>query len=125
MKHFSIEPFKSWFGYTRRERRASFMLLILILVVILIRLIIPDRKIPIEEIALSISGNDEILATGSVTGHQQGRTSRSSYQQGKPKIELNTCDSASLESLPGRGPFYRQGLSGTEICSEDLPQSHS
>jgi competence protein ComEA len=37
-----------WFGYSRRERRASMILVIIIIVVILARFIIPEKEIDIE-----------------------------------------------------------------------------
>lgn len=45
----SIKSFISeWFGYSRRERRASMILVIIIVIVILVRYLVPERKIDIE-----------------------------------------------------------------------------
>jgi competence protein ComEA len=49
----SLKKFISeWFGYSRRERRASMILVIIIAVVILIRYTIPEKGIGVEVIAL-------------------------------------------------------------------------
>ncbi len=47
----NIEPIRSWFGFTRRERSASFILLVLILLSFVLRYIIPDQNITIEDIS--------------------------------------------------------------------------
>ncbi len=94
MKNFFFKPFLNWFGFTRRERRASFLLLILIFIVAGFRYIIPQRNIIIEEIPV------KIMKT-SVTGSD---FSKSINNPQRELVELNTSDSASLEVLPGIGP---------------------
>jgi competence protein ComEA len=46
----NTEPVKSWFGYSRRERRASFILLIILSVITLLRYFVPEKNIDISEI---------------------------------------------------------------------------
>ena len=120
MSHFSFEPLRNWFGYSRRERRASTILLIIIVLIMFIRFIIPDKGFQVEEISLDITGQG-VASTGSrkETVSRSTKSGQSSYRQIKSKIELNTCDSASLESLPGIGPVlsariikYRNLLGG-------------
>jgi DNA uptake protein ComE-like DNA-binding protein len=126
MKHLSFEPFKNWFGYTRRERRASSILLILILAITFFRFIIPDKKIPVEEIIRNIPGEiSENTPNRMETVYRSWNASSASIQKSKPKIDLNTCDSALLESLPGIGPVlsariikYRNLLGGFASVSQ-------
>lgn len=100
---------KSVFGHSRMERRSSMVLLSLLVTVIVIRLFFPVSTV-------SVDGNPLILAidtTSSVLGPITDNTSipvRSSYGSNRQnrtfdrQIELNSCDSATLESLPGLGP---------------------
>jgi competence protein ComEA len=62
----SLKKFISeWFGYSRRERRASMILVIIIAVVILIRYTIPEKGIGVEVIALlPPSLTEENISTG-------------------------------------------------------------
>ena len=48
------EPIKDWFGFTRRERRSSFILLLITIIIIVSRYIVPERNIAIEDITTSI-----------------------------------------------------------------------
>jgi len=51
----NIEPIKSWFGFTRRERSAAFILLLSIVCIILLRYAVPEKNIVIEDITASVS----------------------------------------------------------------------
>lgn len=51
----NIEPLRSWFGFTRRERRSSFILLLIIILIFTIRFTIPPKSIIIEDFTDSIS----------------------------------------------------------------------
>lgn len=161
---FDLEPVKKWFGYNRKERRASILLIILIILVFLVRVVVPEKNIEINDLTLQIltapsdspersvpsfffdpnnATYDTLLKAG--FGEREARTLISYRNKGgrfgkasdirkvygldsakavalipyiriqndttttkrhyqKPLIELNSCDSASLEKLPGIGP---------------------
>jgi len=54
----NIEPLKKWFGFSRRERRSTSILLIIILFVIIVRYIIPESKIEIEYISTDFNASE-------------------------------------------------------------------
>lgn len=50
--HLDIEPVKKWFGYNRKERRASFILIILIIIVLSARVFVPSSDMEITDVTL-------------------------------------------------------------------------
>jgi DNA uptake protein ComE-like DNA-binding protein len=120
MKRILPDLLRNWFGYTRRERRSSFFLLLVTLVIAGIRFIVPARNLTIQETDISSFGSlfDSAVKTGQNTGKQSHYNKVYSVQR-QGLLELNNCDSASLESLPGLGPVlssriikYRNLLGG-------------
>lgn len=103
MKRISFKPFLQWFGFTRRERRASFILLVLIVLVTGFRYIIPQRNVIIEEIPVK-EGTVKSGIEGAKTVTHGQKFSEKGISHQSLTLELNTCDSASLEALPGIGP---------------------
>ncbi len=125
MKKNCLDPLKEWFGYTRRERRSSFILLLIIAAVAGIRFIVPNRKMNIEIIPLdnTISFADSNPQISDNTQPQKSKAGKTI----KPAriLDLNKCDSAALESLPGLGPVlsarivrYRNLLGGYADVSQ-------
>lgn len=129
----NIEPIKNWFGFSRRERRSSFTLLIIIAVILGIRYTIPSSPVTIEDIT-GIFGESyyslkDSIASGNyladdkppnrsynkeqsskrVRGVSPVRVSNSAYTAGyngqqRETIDINSSDSATLVRLPGIGP---------------------
>lgn len=120
MKKVLPDLLRSWFGYTRRERRSSFFILVVTLAIAGVRLVVPARDLTVEEIDIGIFG-PLLDSAGKSEQYVQNKgqfTSNYPFQR-REILELNTCDSASLESLPGLGPVlsariikYRNLLGG-------------
>lgn len=131
--NFYPEPIKNWFGFTRRERRSTFTLLVIMLIIIGLRYVIPDKPIEIENITYKVLAFEENTDSSQNVNYSSGSSSdsypgnpnirrslikRSSFNpvQRQKVIELNSCDSATLVSLPGIGPV----LSGRIIKYRNL-----
>lgn len=110
-----IKPVINWFGFTRRERRASFILLVIIAIVFGIRFIVPEHTISVEEIPLDNQDTTESRKTATMSKEEPGFQARkeagsvktgsgTARPRGKQIVELNASDSAGLEALPGIGP---------------------
>jgi DNA uptake protein ComE-like DNA-binding protein len=118
---YAIKKFlNNWFGYTRRERRSAFILLNIIIVVMGVRYAVPSRNIDIVDIQMDISYEDKDQDTVK-NGYAAGKRPVPVRQKAvrRTKTDLNRCDSASLEALPGIGPVlssriikYRNLLGG-------------
>jgi DNA uptake protein ComE-like DNA-binding protein len=89
-------PILKWFGYSRRERRSTFILLIIIVLVIMIRYIVPEKNITIEDISSLLTTNNDTLS-----GKNGGFTDT---------IKLFTFDpnKASVETLESLGLSNKQ-----------------
>jgi DNA uptake protein ComE-like DNA-binding protein len=131
----NTEPIKNWFGFSRRERRATFILLVIIVIIIGVRYLFPDSMIAIEDFTGTIppeekgavflrkdsSNKGKALSADLYNGTKFKKTSytRKSVPQKKISIDINSSDSATLVSLPGIGPVlsvriikYRRLLGG-------------
>lgn len=118
-----LKSVRNWFGYTRKERRASVILLVIIFFVFFARYAVPGQKLDIEEIAEAAEAA-EVSEMGNPGTELQSREARNVYRAGKyrnqiPVLDLNKCDSTDLELLPGIGPVlasrivrYRNLLGG-------------
>jgi DNA uptake protein ComE-like DNA-binding protein len=126
----NTEPIKNWFGFSRRERRSSAVLVILLIIILMLRLAIPDKSIIVEDVTASVSDLRKVSGPREGTSEKpvplvKVRTYPAKKEQivlKKPQrklIDLNSCDSALLVTLPGIGPVlsvriikYRKLLGG-------------
>ncbi len=155
----NIQPVYDWFGYTRRERRSTFILLIIILIIIFSRYAVPERSIDAVDAGPGYAdssgfaeltgsehthGNESFgfnpngasydtvlkmeLESRKVKTHMRQVVQSSRVNEGaasrfqvktKPHLNINTCDTSALISLPGIGPVlsvriikYRNLLGG-------------
>lgn len=117
----ALKSVRNWFGYTRKERRASVILLAVIVFVFLIRYSVPGQKVIIDEIepADVIADIPVSKVQDSVSGSVEAAGTARRYGRQVPVLDLNSCDSTDLELLPGIGPVlasrivrYRNLLGG-------------
>ncbi|MDX9929748.1 MAG: helix-hairpin-helix domain-containing protein [Bacteroidales bacterium] len=98
-----VRPIKDWFGYSRRERRATVVIMLAAVAVVLSRFFVNSSgelpeivfvgKVMTKESILQSAGEDKPVA-----GQMTVRVSQ------REILNLNVCDSADLEKLPGIGP---------------------
>jgi len=61
----NTEPIKNWFGFTRRERRSSVILLALVFVILIARIMVPEKNMIAEDITAKMSGIAVLSGTDS------------------------------------------------------------
>jgi DNA uptake protein ComE-like DNA-binding protein len=112
--------FRNRSGYSRRERRSTFILLNIILILTGIRYIFPVHETSVREIPIEILESENqryVIEQEEVEFTSQKRPKE--FPGKRKVIELNKCDSAALVALPGIGPVlsariikYRNLLGG-------------
>lgn len=55
-------PILKWFGYSRRERRSTFILLIIIVLAIAFRYALPESNVNVEDISFALTINNDTLS---------------------------------------------------------------
>jgi DNA uptake protein ComE-like DNA-binding protein len=119
---FDFSPIRNWFGYTRRERRASLVLLILIFSVFSVRFLVPERRIIVGEIPVETERKDSNITAQLPVQDQKISYNHSVQKKKALMVDLNRCDTSELIRLPGIGPVlslriikYRQLLGGYAV----------
>ncbi|HBC77941.1 MAG TPA: hypothetical protein DEO60_00560 [Bacteroidales bacterium] len=112
--------FRNWFGYSRRERRSTLILLNIIVVIIGFRYVFPFHEVTLKEIPLDLPGRKgdstwNLVVSETSVKQKQVKT----FYAKRSRLELNGSDSAALVTLPGIGPVlsarivkYRNLLGG-------------
>ena len=95
--NFNSEPIKDWFGFTRRERRSTFIMFLIIILIIGLRYTIPDSQIAIEDI------------TGTIP-----ETENDSKLSGKDSISIDDAISGNLINNGRKGSAYIKRAYGIE-----------
>lgn len=116
----SRRPFKEWFGYSRRERRSSFILIVLIFILTGVRYFIPEKSVSVSETGLVIPVQPVAMGGQTRYGGSVPENKRTNIRPlQRPLLDINKCDSVSLVALPGIGPVlsariikYRNLLGG-------------
>ena len=113
----NFSPLRQWFGFTKRERRASLILISLIAITVCIRFLIPDNKTSVNYIAIE----KELINSDTVKNASTETAAMINIQNRTPAtrpamIDINRCDSAQLLPLPGIGAV----LSGRIIRFRNL-----
>jgi DNA uptake protein ComE-like DNA-binding protein len=122
---YDFSPIRNWFGYTRRERRASLILLILIFSVLSVRFLVPERRIIVEEIPVE-TAREAGITSGQLPPLDKPVASISYVQKKKAMmVDINKCDTSELIRLPGIGPVlslriikYRHLLGGYAVIEQ-------
>jgi DNA uptake protein ComE-like DNA-binding protein len=128
----NIEPVRDWFGYTRRERRSTSILLAIIFIIVVSRYFVPEKNIALEYWTPLLSDTSSVHGISdtdmnsrstlfaydgrsatydtmvrTVAGRSQVVRAKSVPGQDagrKTLTDINSCDSSALEALPGIGP---------------------
>lgn len=119
------KPFLTWFGYSRRERRSTFILLIILLIVIAVRYVVPPKDIEIEDLSGLLASAD--TGKGSFSGITSD-TSRlflfdpnfASYDT-LTVLGLSEKQARTIISYRNRGGRFRQPADLKKIYGIDEP----
>jgi competence protein ComEA len=90
------KPLLNWFGYSRRERRSSFILFIILLFVIVVRYVVPPKDIEIEDLS------------GLLASADTGKGSFSGIKSDTSRLFLFDPNSASYDTLTELGFSEKQ-----------------
>lgn len=106
------EPIKNWFGFTRRERKSTFIILLIIVVIIGLRYTIPDSRIAID--VITGVGSDEENQSD-LNGHDNSSKAESfSFDPNTAsydtllKLGLAAKEAKTLLSYRSKGGKFRQ-----------------
>ena len=96
---------RQWLGFTKKEQRASLILIIIITVVVCVRFLIPNSKTSVNYILIEkeLIKNDTVQQVSTETPVRSVVQNRAPAARQIIMIEINGCDSTELLRLPGIG----------------------
>jgi DNA uptake protein ComE-like DNA-binding protein len=97
---------RQWFGFAKKERRASLILIIIIVIVVCVRFVIPNSRASANYILIEkeLIKNDTVQHIATETQVRCVVQNRTPAPQARQiMIEINSCDSTELLRLPGIG----------------------
>jgi competence protein ComEA len=108
----NTEPIRNWFGYTRRERRASCILLFIMVLILIIRIVVPEKNIDVKDITSSIITDKESADINSVEGTPAAKLfhfdpNKASYDT-LVKLGFAEKEAKTLISYRNKGGKFRQ-----------------
>ena len=101
----NISLLRQWLGFTKKEQRASLILIIIITVVVCVRFLIPNSKTSVNYILIEkeLIKNDTVQQVSTETPVRSIVQNRAPAARQIIMIEINGCDSTELLRLPGIG----------------------
>jgi len=112
----NMEPVRSWFGYSRRERRSSFILLIIIFIVIAVRFIVPERNIHISKVSTGFIGI--VSSSGLIEGDKSAPNSLFNFNPNSASYD--TLIELGLDSKSARTLISYRNKGGKFRTPEDI-----